>query len=161
MLEDALDAGFGQRLQAIERQAKPLRATGDLWTVWPKNHQVLYSKSDDGGVTWSLPAQLPTQTTNSIKSSGVDNDNDWAGVIGFGAGGANNIGIMWSDHDELPTLGDNGYYFSILGAGDDPTVEANWTKAKLPTTLSSGCTTREPKRQTTWPSGCGRSTPIS
>ena len=113
-------------------------ATGDLWTVWPKNGQVLYSRSEDGGATWALPAQLPTQVGNSIKSSGIDNDNDWAGVIGFGAGAANNIGIMWSDHDEQPTLGDNGYYFSILGAGDDPTVEANWTKTKLPTTLSSG-----------------------
>jgi hypothetical protein len=113
-------------------------STGDLWTVWPKNGQVLYSRSEDDAVTWAAGAQLPTQVGNSIKSSGVDNDNDWAGVIAFGSGSADNVGIMWSDHDEQPTLGDNGFYFSVLAAGADPSVEANWSKTKLPTTLSSG-----------------------
>lgn len=113
-------------------------STNDLWAVWPKNGQVLYSRSEDDGATWSAGAQLPTQVGNSIKSSGIDNDNDWASVIAFGAGSADNVGIMWSDHDEQPTIGDNGYYFSVLAAGADPSVEANWSKTKLPTTLSSG-----------------------
>jgi hypothetical protein len=113
-------------------------STGDLWVVWPKNGQVRYSRSEDDAVTWSAPAQLPTQVGNSIKQSPVDADNDTAVVVAFGAGSANQVGIAWSDHDEAPTVGDNGYYFSAMAAGDDPTVEANWSKQLLPTTLTSG-----------------------
>lgn len=114
-------------------------STGDLWVVWPKNGQVRYSRSEDDGNTWSAPAQLPTQVGNSIKQSPIDADNDTAVVVAFGAGSADQIGVAWSDHDEVPTVGDNGYYFSALDAGSDPTVEANWTAAQLlPTTLTSG-----------------------
>ena len=43
---------------------------------------------------------------------------------------------MWSDHDELPSVADDGYYFAVIAAGADPTIPGNWTKQKLPTLVS-------------------------
>jgi hypothetical protein len=106
-------------------------STGDLWAVWPHSGKVFYSISTDDGATWSAPAQHPSQVGNSIKQSPDDNANDEAAVIAFGA---DQIGVMWSDHDDLP-VGENGYYFATITAGQDPTVGGNWTKVKLPTLL--------------------------
>jgi hypothetical protein len=109
-----------------------LDSTGDLWVVWPHSGQVRYSKSDDGGVTWSTPAQLPVQGS-SIVQSPTDNDNDATSVIAFGAG---RVGVMWSDHDNLPAMSGNGYWFADMAAGADPTVAGNWTTVRLPTNVA-------------------------
>ncbi len=103
-------------------------STGRLWTTWPHSNQVRYSISDDNGTTWSAPAQLPGQVGNTIKD-GQTPSADIPAVINL----SGNIGIMWSDHDNLPTNADNGFYFTSIAAGADPTVGANWAaKVKLP-----------------------------
>ena len=114
-----------------------LDSTGDLWTAFLNNDQVLYSKSDDGGVTWAAAAQLPAQAGNSIVADAVDDENDSTAVIAFGAGSANTIGIAWSDQDGLPAPSDNGFYFATINAGDDPTVGGNWTTVQLPTLVAT------------------------
>ena len=110
---------------------------GDLWIAWPKGGKVMFARSEDDGATWPVIGQLPTQVGNSIKSSGIDNDNDWAGVIAFGAGGvADKVGIMWSDHDGSPLPADNGYYFSSINAGGN--TETDWSAAvRLPSVLNT------------------------
>ena len=89
-----------------------------------------YSISDDEGTTWSTPAQVPTQADNPVMG-GVGGD--LASIVPFG----NRVGIAWGDHDEIPAVADDGYYFSVIDAGDDPTAEANWSREKLPTLLPS------------------------
>jgi hypothetical protein len=108
-------------------------STGDLWAVFLNNNEVRYSKSDDAGVTWSDPAQLPPQAGNSIVAGPTDSLNDSAAVIAFGAGSPDKIGVAWSDQDNAPAGSDNGFYFATINAGDDPANGANWTKVKLPT----------------------------
>jgi hypothetical protein len=110
-----------------------LDSTGDLWATWPHDSKVKYSKSDDDGVTWSDPAQLPAQVGNSIVADSIGHLNDSAAVIAFGAGSPNKIGIAWSDQDNVPAASDNGFRFATINAGDDPTAAGNWTTAKLPT----------------------------
>lgn len=105
-------------------------STGRLWAVWAMGSQVRYSTSTDG-LTWTTPAQVPTQAANSIRPAG--DKGDLASVIAFGS----NIGVAWSDHDDLPSNADNGYYFSVIAAGADPTVAGNWTLQKLPTLVAS------------------------
>jgi len=106
-----------------------LDSTGDLWAAWPRDGQVRYSKSDDGGATWADPAQLPAQAANPIKF-GVDNEShDSTAVIAFGAG---KVGVMWSDHDNIPGNVENGYYFATIDAGADPAVAGNWALQDLP-----------------------------
>jgi hypothetical protein len=116
----------------INREA----ASGRLWTAWPKADKVLYSYSDDGGATWTDPAQVPVQVGNSINSVGVLSHDDTASVITFGT----KIGVAWSDQDNLPAATDNGYYFAVIDAGADPTVGGNWTLQKLPTLTTPGQT---------------------
>jgi hypothetical protein len=110
-------------------------SVGKLWAAWAKNSDVLYSISSDLGDTWSSPAKVPVQTNPIRPDSG---DGDLAAVISF----ATNIGIMWSDHDALPTPSDDGYYFARIGTGADPTVAGNWTLEELPT-LVPGLDPRE------------------
>jgi hypothetical protein len=108
-------------------------SNGRLWTTWPKGSQVRYSISDDNGTTWSAPAQVPGQIGNSIKSNGADST-DISAVINFGG----NIGIMWSDHDDLPDSASNGFYFAQIAAGADPTVAINWVApVKLPSPVGA------------------------
>jgi hypothetical protein len=114
----------------INREA----ASGRLWTAWPKADKVLYSYSDDGGATWTDPAQVPVQVGNSINSVGVLSHDDSASVITFGT----KIGVVWSDQDNLPAATDNGYYFAVIDAGADPTVGGNWSLEKLPTLTTPG-----------------------
>ena len=106
-------------------------STGRLWVVLAQNKQVLYSTSDDGGQTWTDAAQLPSQAGNSI-NVGTMSHSDIAAVIAFGNGSKNTVGVMWSDQDNLPANTDNGYYFSTIAAGADPTVGGNWSTDKLP-----------------------------
>jgi hypothetical protein len=110
-----------------------LDSTGDLWAVFLNSNEVRYSKSDDAGVTWTSAAQLPPQAGNSIVVGSDDHANDSAAVIAFGAGSPSTIGIAWSDQDNIPSGTDNGFRFTTIAAGDDPTVGANWTTTKLPT----------------------------
>ncbi len=105
-------------------------STGRLWAAWSVFTEVRYSISDDDGVTWSVPAVVPTQVGNPVRNGTVNSD--IAAVIVFG-GTPGNVGIGWSDHDGLPTTADNGYYFSVIAAGADPTVLANWSLEELPT----------------------------
>jgi hypothetical protein len=114
-----------------------LDSTGDLWATWLNSNQIRFSKSDDGGLTWSNPAQLPAQAGNGIIAGPTDDLNDSAAVIAFGAGSANKIGVAWSDQDDQPAATNNGFYFAVINAGDDPTVEANWSLAKLPSLLAT------------------------
>jgi len=106
-------------------------STGRLWVVLAQAHEVRYSTSDDNGQTWTTAAQLPTQGSNTI-NVGAMSDSDIASVIAFGNGSKNTVGVMWSDQDNLPAATNNGYYFSTIAAGDDPTVGANWSTDKLP-----------------------------
>jgi hypothetical protein len=106
-------------------------SSGRLWAVWAMRTEVRYSISDDGGTTWSVPAQVPTQATNPVRNGTIDGD--LATVIAFG----NSVGIAWSDHDLLPAVTNDGYYFSVIATGQDPTVLANWSLEKLPTLLPS------------------------
>jgi hypothetical protein len=106
-------------------------STGRLWVVLAQNKQVLYSFSDDNGQTWTAAAQLPSQGSNTI-NVGTMSHSDIASVIAFGNGSKNTVGVMWSDQDNLPANTNNGYYFSTIAAGDDPTVGANWSTDKLP-----------------------------
>jgi hypothetical protein len=114
------------------------RATsGRLWAVWTKNAKVEHSTSTDDGATWSNPADVPVPVTpNPIRQDGVNGD--ISAVIRFG----DNIGIMWSDHDALPTADDDGFYFALIADGADPTVPGNWSLEKLPT-LVPGAPPRE------------------
>jgi hypothetical protein len=114
-----------------------LDSTGDLWATWPHSNEVRFSKSDDGGVTWSDPAQLPAQAGNSIVAGPNVSTNDSAAVIAFGVGSPNKVGIAWSDQDNIPGGADNGFYFAVIDAGDDPTVGGNWTLTKLPTLVGT------------------------
>ncbi len=106
-------------------------SSGRLWAVWSAGKQVRYSTSSDGAVTWSTPAQVPTQANNPIRDTG--SFSDIASVVTFG----NHVGIGWSDHDALPAVAQDGYYFSVITAGADPATPANWSIEKLPTLLSS------------------------
>ncbi len=111
-------------------------SSGRLWTAWAKGTEVLYSISSDDGVTWSIPAQVPVQSTNTIRP---DSPNaDIASIIQFGS----SIGVMWSDQDRLPTADDDGFYFAVIAEGADPTVGANWSLEELPT-LVPGALPRE------------------
>ncbi len=114
-----------------------LDSTGDLWATWLNSNQVRYSKSDDGGLTWSDPAQLPAQAGNSIIVGPTDASNDSAAVIAFGAGSPNKIGILWSDQDNIPGNANNGFYFAVIDAGNDPALGSNWSLAKLPTLVGT------------------------
>jgi hypothetical protein len=109
---------------------------GRLWTAWPKLDKVLYSYSDDGGATWSDPAQVPVQVGNSINSDLTLSHDDTASVIAFGT----KIGVAWSDQDNLPASTDNGYYFAVIDQGADPLIGGNWTLQKLPTLTTPGQT---------------------
>ncbi|HET9085769.1 MAG TPA: hypothetical protein VFN41_15335, partial [Candidatus Limnocylindrales bacterium] len=106
-------------------------STGRLWVVLTQAHEVRFSTSTDNGETWTPIAQLPTQGSNTI-NVGTMSDTDIASVIAFGNGSKNTVGVMWSDQDNLPAATNNGYYFSTIAAGDDPTVGANWSTDKLP-----------------------------
>ena len=112
-----------------------LDSDGTLWAAWAKNSDVLSSRSTDLGDTWSAPVKVPVQT-NPIRPNG--GDGDLAAVISFG----NKIGIMWSDHDGLPSPSDDGFYFAVIAAGADPMVAANWSLEELPT-LVPGADPRE------------------
>ena len=119
-------------------------SSGRLWAAWPKDQQVMYSTSDDGGVTWTTAAVLPAQGANTI-NKGTISSSDTATVIAFGNGSKDTIGVAWSDQDASETapgsgVNGNGYYFATIAAGADPTVEANWTKDKLPTPSGVGST---------------------
>jgi hypothetical protein len=114
-----------------------LDSTGDLWATWLNNNEVRYSKSDDGGVTWSPGNQLPAQAGNSVVAGPTDSNNDSAAVIAFGAGSPNKIGILWSDQDNIPGNPDNGFFFAVINAGDDPSIGTNWTTTKLPTLVGT------------------------
>ena len=105
-------------------------SSGRLWAAWSVRTEVLYSTSVNGGATWSTPAQVPTQAANPVRESTTESD--IASVIAFGE----NVGIGWSDHDNLPTSTANGYYFSVIAAGADPTVGANWSLEELPTLVN-------------------------
>ena len=50
-----------------------LDSTGDLWAAWPRDNQIKYSMSGDGGTTWSTPAQVPVQAPNSVRD-GTSNE---------------------------------------------------------------------------------------
>jgi hypothetical protein len=102
-----------------------------LWVVLAQGTKVLYSTSDDDGETWTPAAQLPSQATNPI-NVGMMSDSDIAAVIAFGNGQKDTVGVMWSDQDNLPANTDNGYWFSTIAAGADPSVLANWSTDKLP-----------------------------
>lgn len=110
-------------------------ATDRLWTVWTKDDDVLYSTSSDGGATWSVLAKVPVQT-NPIRPNG--GNADIAAVISFGT----KVGIMWSDHDALPSPSVDGFYFAVIAAGMDPTLAGSWTLEELPT-LVPGVDPRE------------------
>jgi hypothetical protein len=136
-------AGFPKTIQNtasvpnVSRGGSPtatiaLDSTGDLWATWLNSNEIRYSMSENGGETWSDPAQLPAQAGNSVVAGPTDSLNDSAAVIAFGAGSPDKIGIAWSDQDNVPSGSDNGFYFATINAGDDPTVGANWTKVKLP-----------------------------
>ena len=117
-----------------------LNSSGALWVVWPKDTQVRYSRSTDGGITWSDPAQVPAQAANSIRGGNNLTTNS-AAVIAYGTTPAgSNVGIMWSDHDALPTNSatSDGFYFASIAAGADPTVAGNWTLEKLPSLIVGG-----------------------
>jgi hypothetical protein len=122
----ALEVPGGAYSVTIDRDS-----SGRLWAVWAMRTEVRYSISDDGGTTWSVPAQVPTQATNPVRNGTIDGD--LASVIAFG----DSIGIAWSDHDLLPAVTNDGYYFSVIATGQDPTVLANWSLEKLPTLLPS------------------------
>ena len=106
-------------------------ASGRLWAVWTKDSKVKYSRSADGGFTWGTPANVPVQT-NTIRPDGENGD--ISAVVRFG----DNIGVMWSDHDALPTADNDGFYFAVIADADDPTVAGNWTLEKLPTLVPGG-----------------------
>ncbi len=108
-------------------------STGALWVAWTRDNEIKYSKSVDNGVTWSTPAQVPVQAPNPVRN-GSNSQHDSTAVIAFGT----NVGIIWSDHDAVPSSDDDGFYFASIAAPDDPTVEANWDLEKLPTLLGGG-----------------------
>ena len=66
-----------------------------MWAAWATDHEVRYSISDNEGLTWSPPAQVPTQADNSVMDG---DDGDLASVVAFG----DSVGIAWGDHDERP-----------------------------------------------------------
>lgn len=111
-------------------------SAGTLWTAWTKNGDVLYSRSTNGGDTWSTPVKVPVQM-HSVRAS--DSFGDLAAVIAFGT----KVGIMWSDHDALPTASDDGYYFAVIAAGADPTVIGNWAPLEELPTLVPGADPKE------------------
>ena len=76
-------------------------------------------------------SQLPKQAGNSVRNTSINGD--IASVIAFG----DKVGVAWSDHDSLPAVANDGYYFSAIAVDADPTVEANWSFEKLPTLLPS------------------------
>ena len=117
-----------------------LDSTGDLWASWPKEGQVLYSRSEDGGVTWAAGVQIPVQgdAGGTINEGTSQASRDVVGTIAFGAGTANKIGILWSDHDSLPSSAENGYYFGSIDAGADPLTAGNWSLQKLPGIAGAG-----------------------
>lgn len=104
-------------------------AGGRLMTTWPHGTQVRYSISDDDGVTWSAPAQVPTQAGNPIAYPGNVQSMDISSIVNVDG----RFGILWSDHDNLPDSASNGFYYTSILAAADPTVGANWTApVKLP-----------------------------
>ena len=111
-------------------------SAGTLWTAWTKNGDVLYSRSTNGGDTWSTPVKVPVQDS-SVRTS--DLFGDIAGVVAFGT----KVGIMWSDHDALPSAADDGYYFAVIDSGLDPTVTGNWAPLETLPTLVPGPNARE------------------
>lgn len=117
--EDNLGAGGSETVTVA------LDTSGRLWAVWPHSTEIRFSYSDDG-VTWSTPAQVPSQAGNPIRDGG-SSSSDTAAVFAFGS----DIGILWSDHDDLPSSAVNGFYFTSIAAGDDPTVGTNWSTAEL------------------------------
>jgi hypothetical protein len=116
----------GTRSATITRE---LTGSQRVWTVWASGGQVRYSVSSDAGATWTAAAQVPVQAGNPIQAGGTGVAGDAASVIAFGS----NIGIAWSDHDNVPTAADSGYYFATIANSDDPTVAGNWSVTKLPT----------------------------
>ncbi|HEX7345470.1 MAG TPA: hypothetical protein VF253_01675, partial [Candidatus Limnocylindrales bacterium] len=82
-------------------------SSGRLWAAWPKDQQVMYSTSDDGGVTWTTAAVLPAQGANTI-NKGTISSSDTATVIAFGNGSKDTIGVAWSDQDASETAPGSG-----------------------------------------------------
>lgn len=124
----------GTRTVTINRE---LHGALRLWAVWPSGTEVRYSVSSDAGLTWSAAAQVPVQVANTIQPAGPGVDGDAASVVTFGS----SVGVAWSDHDALPSGANDGFYFATIAEGADPTIEANWTLAKLPTLVPGGTPT--------------------
>jgi hypothetical protein len=107
-------------------------SNGDIWVVWissntapgatPGPGRVMYAVSADDGLHWTTPAQVPVEVGNSVRD-GTLTQSDVSAVVTYGS----RIGVMWSDHDNLPASTDNGYWFASIAAGDDPTVGGSWT----------------------------------
>ena len=84
-------------------------STGRLWVVLPRP-KVLYSYSDDNGPP-GHPQRRCLRRPATRSTSARCRTRLGLGHRPFGAGSKDTVGVMWSDQDNLPAAGDNGYYF--------------------------------------------------
>jgi hypothetical protein len=92
-----LDAGFPVMIgdSATECMVIEKDSTGKLWAVWKQNLRVYYACTLGSDTLWSVPAVLPTCTTDFVSD-------DICSIVRFN----NRVGVFWSNRNL------NRFYFS-------------------------------------------------